>query len=163
MSTESALKSKIELPVVSSYEEVAKYLIFLSKQDTTSAVSQTKIQKLAYYCYSWFLVMTENKERLFEERPQAWVFGPVIEPLYDNWDVISLSVDDNYATSIEVSLRNFIELVHAKYDVLDKYELVELTHQERPWISARDGLNVFEASHSELSDEEIYAFYSQNA
>ena len=57
--------------------EVAKYFIELD-----SSLSEIQLQKLTYYAYSWYMVLY-NKEKLFEEQPQAWVHGPVFRSLYD--------------------------------------------------------------------------------
>ena len=43
-------------------------------------VSPLKLQKLLYYSQLWFFV--KNDKRLFDDRIQAWIYGPVV---YDVW------------------------------------------------------------------------------
>ena len=43
-------------------------------------INQTKIQKLLYCCYG--VVLAVLGERLTDERPQAWMYGPVFPRTY---------------------------------------------------------------------------------
>ena len=58
-------------------------------------MTHKKLQKLCYYAYSWFIYMEnddiENIEnRLFEEKFQAWVHGPVNYELYLKYSVSNI-------------------------------------------------------------------------
>ena len=54
--------------------DAAFYLVSLANQEKI-AVNMTKVQKLLYITYSVFLRV--YRERLLDEHPQAWPYGPV--------------------------------------------------------------------------------------
>ena len=56
---------------------------FISKGD----ISPKKLQKLVYYAYAWYLTFMNDSDnelnnRLFEDRAEAWIHGPVFPKLY---------------------------------------------------------------------------------
>ena len=141
--------------------DVAKW--FLSKESMT----HKKLQKLCYYAYSWFIYMEnddiENIEnRLFEEKFQAWVHGPVNYELYleysgYKWNKIEKE-DSNFGNLKEYN--DFLENVWSTYGVYDGDQLETISHQELPWINARKGLKSFESSQNLIDDKDIYKEYS---
>src|SRR5690606_31825912 len=65
-------------------EAVAKW--FLSRK----SMSPKKLQKMLYYAYVWVLTLLNESaddlnNRLFEEKFEAWVHGPVIYSVYDQY------------------------------------------------------------------------------
>ena len=48
-----------------------------------SFISNLKLQKLLYYAQAWHLAIYDT--RLFPERFQAWVHGPVIPEIYHRY------------------------------------------------------------------------------
>jgi uncharacterized phage-associated protein len=65
------------LPVTTA-QEVANYFIRRA-HDSGEFISNLKLQKLLYYSQAWHLAIFDR--RLFPERFQAWVHGPVIPTL----------------------------------------------------------------------------------
>lgn len=126
-------------------------------------MSPKKLQKLCYYAYSWFTVVSDDGQRLFNNRFEAWVHGPVDPPLYHDfkmfgWDDIPLFTG---RLSIDESVLGFIHDVHAAYGELTGDELEFLTHSEDPWKIARGGLAPHVPCNKLIRDEDIVAYYGR--
>lgn len=123
---------------MASIFDVAKYL--LSK----SPMSPKKLQKLCYYCEGWSLALRDGKT-LFPERMEAWVHGPVCPELYRNyrgygWDDIPQYTAGNFG-NLSSDDKDVIDAVFSAYGNLDGDSLEFLTHNEKPWIAARHGID----------------------
>ncbi|MCP8851474.1 type II toxin-antitoxin system antitoxin SocA domain-containing protein [Latilactobacillus sakei] len=136
---------------------------FLAKE----SISPKKLQKLMYYAYAWTLTLTndspdELNNKLFNDKFQAWVHGPVLSDIYHQYAPYGYHNIDN--ENIEKpNLANDIEdILEQVWDVYGKYsadELESLTHQESPWKVARAGVNPLESCQIELDDRIIYECY----
>lgn len=116
--------------------DTAKYLIYLSsKQNYT--ISPLKLQKLLYYCQG-FSFAWDNK-KLFNDDFEAWQYGPVNRDIYDYFKVYGqLSIPSSEGKNI-IGDPDEIETIEAVWNNLKSYspfELVENTHNERPWLDA---------------------------
>lgn len=45
-------------------------------------LTHRKLQKLVYYVYSWNMVLSDNRDKLFPECFEAWVQGPVLRAVH---------------------------------------------------------------------------------
>ncbi|KKB33385.1 DUF4065 domain-containing protein [Caldibacillus thermoamylovorans] len=134
--------------------DIAKF--FLSKNDPN--MTHKKLQKLCYYAYAWNLAL--KGEKLFKERFQAWVHGPVSPQLYKKyrehgWQTIP--PDD--APLLQNDVIEVLETVYETYGEFTGDELESLTHSELPWIEARGGLPEYEPSTTYLNDQTIINYY----
>jgi uncharacterized phage-associated protein len=135
--------------------DVAAYIL-----TKTGPLSAMKLQKLCYYSQAWSLVWDEQP--LFDDRIEAWANGPVVRTLYaqhrgqftiHNWpsgDPAQLSADQK-AT---------VDAVIDAYAKLTAQQLSDLTHSERPWIDARDGVPPTERSEAEIPPKSMQSFYA---
>lgn len=137
---------------------VARSLIGLSKKGNPNDFSKTKIFKLSYYCYAWYLVASDKKSRLFDEKIEAWAYGPGMDYLYDNWESI---LNDTDPIILRDEVEELIQEVYKTYGGLSKHEISELSHSERPWIEARKNLPPNEPSKEAISDDTIYTYYTE--
>lgn len=142
---------------------------FLSKD----SMSPKKLQKLVYYAYCWILVLLNKNEnmgyRLFDERIEAWVHGPVIPSLYHEfreygWNNIPQVIrPSKEAWSLEQSysedVRSILEKVWSKYGKYSADQLELMTHKELPWQNARKGYGPFTACSNTISDRDIYEYF----
>lgn len=124
-------------------------------------ISNKKLQKLAYYVYSWHLTIKgyEIANMLFE----AWEHGPVCRRLYNNyrgygWNIIPQYKGFVLANNEEIK---FIESVLNVYGGFSADELEELTHNEAPWNEARNGCAKNVASDAVISPESIIRYYNE--
>lgn len=128
---------------------------FLSKGEMT----QKKLQKMCYYAYSWYLALYD--EFLFNNgKFEAWVHGPVNPELYQKykhcgWKKISKS----NAPKLQEDLREFLDMIFDTFNSYNADELESMTHQEQPWIEARQGYQPEEPSHVTIKDCTIKNFY----
>ena len=86
------------------------------------------LQKLLYYCQGWHITFTG--EPLFEERIEAWAYGPVVASLwadekYDRPRPRPRELDENGLA--------IVDLVVRKYGMYSGKELIRRTHDEAPW------------------------------
>lgn len=136
---------------------------FLNKLDPDSGESITplKLQKLVYYAQAWSLSFNKS---LFEEDFQAWVHGPVIPSLYVHFKELGssnipkvYSFDSSIFDQEEINILDLVWFVYGKYDA--KY-LERLTHMEKPWIIARQGIDPKERCTNIISKNEIEEYFS---
>lgn len=129
---------------------VGKY--FYNKNNN---LTEIQIQKLTYYAYVWSMALRD--EKIFDEKPQAWVHGPVFRTLYDSMrknDFIQ-STDEN----ITPKNKEFFDMIYNLYGKYSGNQLENMTHMEEPWKSAREGLGPYERSKNELDDDLIKSYY----
>ncbi|WP_165439407.1 Panacea domain-containing protein [Chryseobacterium phocaeense] len=117
-----------------------------------------KLQKILYYLQGYYLSIFNDA--LFEDEIEAWKYGPVvcdeyhIYKAYGNSSIIVPEINTNfdYLTSDQ---KNFITKVYGYYRQFSSIKLMELTHQEEPWINAY-GKSQF------ISKEQLKEFFSKS-
>lgn len=159
------MKNQARITKTITPSDVAKYLLYRSLEDG-ELVTPLKMQKLVYYAYVWTLV--KNKKKLFEEKIEAWPSGPVVPSLYRELkDYGSSPIDEKYLgvkneAELEPLFSKFprdvkatLDEVYEDYMTKTAFELVSLTHSEKPWVEARKGLSSIESSSRPISDDLI--------
>lgn len=129
---------------------VGKY--FYNKNNN---LTEIQIQKLTYYAYVWSMALRD--EKIFDEKPQAWVHGPVFRTLYDSMrknDFIQSTDED-----ITPKNKEFFDMIYNLYGKYSGNQLENMTHMEEPWIVARKDLKPNERSNEELNDDLIKSYY----
>ena len=114
--------------------EVASFFI-------KKGVSPLKLQKLLYFSQSWYYAKTGRT--LFPEMIQAWIYGPVVYSVWDNFRFMKRSsvIPAFRAVDKDISLvEGHLAEVWEAYGHLTGSELVDLTHQEPAWLESRKGL-----------------------
>ena len=156
-------------------QDVATYCgLVLLKEGMT--VSPLKLQKMLYYIQAWMMVFFD-RQLLFEDKPQAWVNGPVYPQVYDRFRSIGrydmMTKEDflqgGTLTECIESMSKHLGLSRQQLDVLHKIiaiygsknqdQLVFMTHCEAPWSIARCDLGPFENSDNPISFDDMYSFY----
>lgn len=151
---------------------VAKYII--AKSDNVGdLITNKKLQKLLYYVKAWGLVYFPDG--VIDESFEAWVHGPVCPAVYHEYKTFGynpLRIDYNGVSSSEyiASFRkqndsekvDLIDAVFKKYSPLMSLQLEMLTHSEKPWIEAREGLTPLENGSRVISEETMKKFYSKS-
>ena len=150
-------------------QDIAKYFL-LRASDDGDLVSPLKMQKLVYYAYAWYLARTSDK--LFDEQIEAWANGPVIPSLYQSLRVYGSGPIDSgflgfqsqkdagsFVSSLGKAEKVILDDVYEKYMTLTAFELVVLTHNEKPWSEARKGIEPSESSNTPIKDEHIVEQY----
>lgn|SRR5262249_17974199 len=126
-------------------------------------VSHMKLHKLLYYSQAWSLVWDERK--LFDERIEAWVNGPVIPALYSRlkglYGVFPEHLTAGNPANLTEAERETVELVLNFYGNKSPQWLSDLTHAEEPWREARAGLAPGVRSNAEISLASMAEYYSR--
>ncbi len=124
-------------------------------------MSTWKLQKLVYYSQAWSLVWDDAP--LFEDAIEAWANGPVTRVLYAEHRG-EFSVDDwsrwGNPKRLTKEQRDTIDIVLADYGDLTGRQLSHLTHAEKPWREARDGLGPTDAGRREITPDSMQAYYA---
>lgn len=134
--------------------DVAEYI--LQKQGSMTAM---KLQKLVYYAQAWSLVWDEAP--IFEERIEAWANGPVVRRLYDvhrgSFTVATVGGDPS---RLDENQQDSVNVVLDFYGCRSAQWLSDLTHCERPWREAREGLGDGERGSVEITHAALAEYYS---
>jgi len=151
---------------------VAKYFLLKAKEDG-DLVSPLKIQKLVYYAYAWYLV--HKNKKLFNEGIEAWPNGPVVPSLYkqlkkygsspiniEEFTKVKNEKEYNSLTSvIPKEAKTLLDGVYSTYMAFTPFELVMLTHNEKPWKEARKGLLPTQKSNNKIEDKDILSQFKK--
>lgn len=136
---------------------------FLNRVETEqgSSITHLKLQKLCYYAQAWYLALEDDK--LFNENFEAWVHGPVNPNLFQRyrdyqWQNIQPVSDFDNSVFTQDQLEHLEEIwdIYGKYD--GKY-LEDLTHEEDPWIDARDGYEPTERCNNVIDVNHMAIYY----
>ena len=135
--------------------DVAKYI--LEKQDSMTTM---KLQKLVYYSQAWSAVWDEKP--LFAEEIQAWASGPVVRELYDEhkrmFQISSLGKGNTDNLILEE--KDTIDAVLQAYGDKPAQWLSDLTHMEKPWNEAREGISPGQNCENEITLASMAEYYS---
>lgn len=137
--------------------DIAKYIV-----ERTGEISAMKLQKIIYYSQAWNMVWEE--EQLFADDFQAWANGPVLPVLYDRhrgmFKVDATLFSDADSANLTEAERGNIDKVLEFYGDKSAQWLINLTHQESPWLDARDGLPPGAFSNDTITKAAIFEYYS---
>lgn len=140
-----------------------------------NGIQHLKLQKLIYYIQAWHLTMFE--EPLFEEDFQAWLHGPVLKSVWDEFKDFDMPLSgikmDRLSPQDAEHLRNIVETALAKdqvqliddvlseYGSMSGYDLELLTHSEDPWKNARKGIPPMSSSTNKISRHDMMTYYRE--
>jgi uncharacterized phage-associated protein len=135
--------------------DVAKYI--LEKQGSMTTM---KLQKLVYYSQAWSVVWDEKP--LFAEEIQAWASGPVVRELYDAhkgmFQISSLGRGNT--DNLKLEEKETIDTVLQAYGDKPAQWLSDLTHMEKPWNEAREGIPIGLNCENEITLASMAEYYS---
>lgn len=118
-----------------------------------------KLHNLVYYTQAWHLA--EHGHPAFDDEVQAWRQGPVVRRLYDlhrgRRRVAGLI--EGTGRPLPPSVLEIVSTVWLRYGHLSADELSRITHRERPWREAREGLPPEARGERALDAEVMRAFY----
>lgn len=116
--------------------DVAKYVINY-EHSKGREVSNLRLQKLLYFVQA--KVLMETDVPCFIDEMQAWDFGPVVPSVYYKYRIYgAMDISMNEAVpNIESKILGFISAILEYCSPYPTYQLVEITHQQTPWIYAR--------------------------
>lgn len=119
--------------------DIAKKLIFKAQNDEPNGgerLTNLKLQKLLYYQQGFHLAFFGTP--LFSDTVEAWMYGPVVPSVYENYSSYGSSslpdVDEPIMlTEDEESLFNEVYDAYRDFSAIG---LMNHTHKEKPWREA---------------------------
>ena len=128
---------------------VAEYII------NTISVDNLKLQKLLFYSQAVHLVL--NKTPLFNDRIEAWMYGPVVPSVYKKYKKFGYEIlqpNKTQKATLSDSEIESIDMVLDYYGNMNGVQLITKTHQESPWK------DVYVANKNILiTNESIYNYF----
>lgn len=133
--------------------DVMAYILYFCRTTMPAiSVNSTKAQKLLYCCYG--AVLAERNERLTDEHPKAWPYGPVFPRTFNDINKHRLTV--GMAVSFKDSCPpDVLDLMNRTILAFGRYTATQLSNWSHmpnsPWSKA-DAL-------ASLDDREVYLFF----
>lgn len=139
-------------------------IVLLESTMKSYKISPLKLQKLMYYIQAWYLAFM--KKPLLDMKFQAWVHGPVNKAVFDRfkanygmYDTIDENIESIPDCISEETLSHIRNVLETYLPYTDT-QLESLTHNEAPWITARDGLPPYKSSETIIDEKIMMEFYS---
>lgn len=98
-------------------------------------ITNLKLQKLLYFVQAICLMIFG--EKAFPEKILAWSYGPVVNEVYQQYKQNHASKinSESNVKNISSGLYKIIEEVINSYGLFEANKLIDLTHEEEPWIN----------------------------
>lgn len=114
--------------------EVAKYVIN-HEHERKREITNLRLQKLLYFVQAKVLVETGNP--CFDDEMEAWEFGPVSPSVYHRYKFFGAwnLMEEQDAPKLPEKSTMINEMLDRCADY-QTWELVDITHMQRPWIEA---------------------------
>lgn len=97
-------------------------------------ITPLKLQKLLYYIQG--LTLRIYGKPAFSNDIFAWQYGPVVETIYKKYKGRSPISTPKINYEICDGLKKIIELIVSSYGQIEAGALIDLTHDEDPWINS---------------------------
>ena len=135
--------------------DVAAYIL-----DRLGPLRSMKLEKLSYYAQAWSLAW--HNAPLFDEPIEAWGKGPIVRALWNRHKGMDVVRKWNgHPGRLSGGQRKTVDRVLSFYGNISGDDLSALTHSERPWIDARQGLGDNEPGTETITHEAMKDFYRQ--
>ncbi len=106
---------------------------FVDDNGLSEGLTNLKLQKLLYFGQAVSLSL--RKVPLFEDKIEAWKFGPVVPAVYDFLKVFGnkpVTITAN-TEEIDAETAGLLEDVWSVYGKFSAHELVNISHSHLPW------------------------------
>lgn len=144
--------------------DIAKFLNDLHNKIYNRDISPLKLQKILFFLFGeWgaFIKKSSNdndgkylqnySKYLFKDEFQAWIYGPVINDVYKNFNNERITEEDLFTNDELRYIGEYIKDLSKELFELSDFRLVELTHQMNCW---KDKFNSEEKYHNKVMDRD---------
>lgn len=142
--------------MIYNVKDIAKKIIAQSNPDCGDLMTNMKLQKLLYYMQGFHLVFFD--EPLFEDEIEAWMYGPVVPAVYEEYKAFgSAGLDlnsDEAVLSLNEEEEDMFNQVYEAYGQFSALKLMTMTHEETPWRLTHPGFG------NVISKDRIKAYFS---
>lgn len=153
---------------------IRKRYLNYEKNITNRIISPIKLQKSLYFLFAyWGQFIRKNKENkdsvevdysnynefLFDDRIEAWTYGPVVPNVFneEKMGLLNREPDENYLEN-EIEKKEFIDHLLEQLFEIDDFGLVRISHEDECW--KRNYVESDERHNREIPKEEIINEYS---
>lgn len=152
-----------------SAKELACYIIDYYNNKFSKDISPIKLQKSLYFCFAYWggfvrkskmneTEVTINKsDWLFDEKIEAWVYGPVVPDVYHD-----SNLENNKNLNLfnqEEDVKDYIDGVLDNILSVSDFKLVEVSHSDNCW---KKNFNPNSINHNvEIDKEDIIQEYAK--
>jgi uncharacterized phage-associated protein len=143
---------------------VADYFLALANE-CEELITNMKLNILVYYTQAWHLAVFDSP--LFADEIEAWVHGPVLQPLYDTYrqfrsrpiiteDLNLEEIRQWFSPEQQELLDDITEIYFPK----TTSALEQLAQSEDPWRLTRSGLAPYEPSNNIIKQDSMKNYYA---
>lgn len=136
--------------------DIANKVVASTDLNQGETISNLKLQKMLYYLQGFFIAAFDKK--LFEEKVEAWQYGPVVREAYFHFKEFGQAAlmlkGDETIISLSEEEEKLFEEVMEEYGQFSAIKLMNMTHAESPW---RKTFN--EKPQSEISYERLKEYF----
>ena len=121
-------------------------------------MTHSKLQKLVYYAYIYYLVSTGK--RLFETNFVAGMYGPYSEELYEKYRDFKREKNEIVeweSYHLHGYEQEILYIILESYGKLSSYQLSYVNFRDNAWKQARKGLQHWESGHNLITDAIVLA------
>ena len=148
-----------------------KYLNY-DKNTARRIISPIKLQKSLYFLFAyWGSFIRMNKENadsvevnysiydenLFDDKIEAWTYGPVIPSVFSAEKNGVLEEAENKYLEDDIVKKEFVDNLLDQLFEIDDFGLVRLSHEDECW--KRNYVETYEKHNREIPKEEIISEY----
>lgn len=142
----------------SKLDSAIKYLL-----NQTTDVTPLALQKLLYYTQCFYKAFSDTF--LFEEDCEAWKHGPVYKDIYHQYKGYGhMPIEKNEVTFKDIDLteneKELLDQIIKSFGCYSGKVLEKMTHSEKPWRIAREGLSEWESSNEVIKKSDIAEYFS---
>lgn len=141
----------------STIETVAIYVL-----NSKYEITNMSLQKLLYYIEAFCQIILN--ERMFDNRCEAWAYGPVYPEIYEKYKLFGkeqIHVDPiDLSDELEERYRNLIDYVLNLFGIFNGVTLKDLSHAEEPWKKAHAGYGDMERCEEVITHESITEYFA---
>ncbi len=137
--------------------DIANHLLHIAENQyggEWDMLSNLKLQKLLYYQQGYHLAMFN--EPLFDERIEAWLYGPVVPVVYEKYKPHKANGIPSEDYSLTFATKEEEDLFNEVFDVYNAFsasKLIAMAHDEMPWKTTKVG------NGNEISRDKITSFF----
>ena len=131
---------------------ICRRLIELSSGNISNLV----LQKLLYLIQAYSLVDENQPEPAFDDRIEAWQYGPVVPEAYYGFKYNLNEIRHADVDFLNPNLERRIREIYETFGRQDPFDLVNLTHSYDSWINA--WRNPFDST---ITNDDIVKCHSQ--
>lgn len=146
-------------------KELAAYLNYLHNCLYHEDISPLKLQKVLFFLFgewgSFVKKADENNDGfslkkfspyLFDEDFEAWIYGPVVRKVYNEFQNEKIEENKIFKTSDEQYVGAFIKDLAEELFQLSDFRLVELSHQMECW---KNNFRQSDEYHNTIIDKDL--------